>query len=240
MTESNRQTKEIKGTCPKCGPERFARVLAEDYKSIEHDDIQGGTDYRMLECGGCRSIYFQTEFWYSEEPESFDFQYWPEHPCREIPKWFEDVRYIDRVLHSLMNEVYVAAHHGLAVCAATAIRTAFDRAAHQLGIDSGYSFEEKIDQLELQGFLGPIDRAVFDSMVEAGNAAAHRGWKPDQEELQTLISALESFVHRSFILPEVVQKIGEKVPARPPRPKKKSKVVNSIDPQSIRVKKNTP
>jgi hypothetical protein len=228
--------KEGKGTCPKCGPERFAIILAEQYEAIKDEHVSGGTDYRILQCGGCRSLYFQTEFWFSEADEIV-VEHWPQHPLRPIPAWVEDVWYIDPALHSLVDEVYKAAQHGLGVCAATAIRTAFDRAAFKLGIDPGYGFEEKVKELEKQGFLGTIDRAVFDSMVEAGSAAAHRGWKPTEDELQMLISALESFIHRSFILPVAVQKIGSNVPTRPPRPKKKSKIVNSIDPQNAPLQK---
>jgi hypothetical protein len=230
----NTPPKETQGTCPKCGPDRFAKVLAEEYTPIDHEDIHGGTDYRMLQCGGCKTYYFQTEFWYSEEPEERHFQNWPEHNSRPAPGWLDDICRKDKALHSLLKEVYSAAQHGLRVCAATAIRTAFDRAAHMLGIDPGYGFEEKLDELEKAGFLASMDRAVFDSMVDAGSAAAHRGWTPEEDELQMLIAALESFVHRSFILRDAVQKIGTGVPPRPPRPKKKSKIQTAIDPQNIR------
>jgi uncharacterized Zn finger protein len=65
----------VRGHCPKCGPNCNAEVLKEhhvDYK----DDYPGGyrlqsnwgeVDYKMLQCLGCGSVYFQISEYHSEE-----------------------------------------------------------------------------------------------------------------------------------------------------------------------------
>jgi hypothetical protein len=49
--------------------------------------------------------------------------------------------------------------------------------------------------------------------VDAGSAAAHRGWRPNHEELNTMIDVVESFLHRSFIVGDGIKKLKAAVPA---------------------------
>lgn len=58
-------------------------------------------------------------------------------------------------------------------------------------------------------------------LIDAGSAAAHRGWRPKSEELNTLVSLVESFFHRTFVLGDAAKKLKEAVP--PKMLKKKNK-----------------
>ncbi len=215
--------KDVSGCCPSCGPDRFAQILASEDESWSSHDVHGGITYRILKCGGCRGLYIQTETWCSEDwpDEEPKLEYWPKYSKFRPQDWFDEIHSVDKELYSLMEEVYKAAAHGLPVCAATAVRTAFDQAASKLKVDKGAGFSQKIDQLETKGHLSPVDKAVFLGLIDAGSAAAHRGWKPNEDELKTLIASLESFIHRAFVINPAVKKLKKRVPGRQKRVKKK-------------------
>jgi hypothetical protein len=217
--------KEVKGCCPSCGPNRFAHIRASQYKYYDDEFVPASVTYRILECDGCHDHYIQTECWCSEDyhDEPPRLEHWPIYLKYQPPSWLKDVYPIDSELHTILTELYSAASHDLHVCAAIAIRTAFDRAAQKLRVDPSGTFNQKLDQLESKGYLGVLDKVVLNTIVNAGNAAAHRGWKPKADELKTLIASLESFIHRAFILNDAVNKIKKRVPAKPKTKKASTK-----------------
>ena len=58
-------------------------------------------------------------------------------------------------------------------------------------------------------------------LVDGGSAAAHRGWRPEPEELNTMIDMVESFLYRSFIVGDGIAKLKAAVPPKPKREKSK-------------------
>ncbi len=63
--------------------------------------------------------------------------------------------------------------------------------------------------------LKGIARTEEDVLVDAGSAAAHRGWRPKPEELNTMMDVVETFLHRSFILDEGIKKLKAAIPPKP-------------------------
>lgn len=115
--------------------------------------------------------------------------------------------------------MYAALDNDLRVVAAVAARTAFDRASELLGIDPAIGFQEKLDSLGANGKISIDEESTLQVLVDAGNAAAHRGWRPKPEELSTMIDVVESFLHRSFIVGDGVAKLKAAVPPKPVRNK---------------------
>lgn len=80
MTEA-KTTEQVRGDCPDCGKNRWANILGE--KCIEESDDDAGVwasnSYRLLECAGCKTPYYQHIHTYSE-----DVGYETGHP---IPKF---------------------------------------------------------------------------------------------------------------------------------------------------------
>jgi hypothetical protein len=104
--------------------------------------------------------------------------------------------------------------------AAIALRTSVDIAAELLGIDPEQSFKSKLNELVTGGHIGKVDQSRLDILVEAGNASAHRGWRPKAEDLNVMMDVLEHFVHDTFVAPEQKRQLDakieklEKVPTR--------------------------
>jgi hypothetical protein len=225
--------KVVKGHCPNCGAGRKANVRCEHV--VNHPDEGDGTaasDTGMiLECCGCERVYFRRDYWFSESETFTDHpvtgelmmtsgvetKYWPAEVSRPRPKWLKKIEESDRDLGSLLGEMYVALDNSLSVVSAIAVRTVFDRSSELLGIDPANSFQEKLDRLCANGKISIDEEDTLEVLVDAGSAAAHRGWRPNTEELNTMIDVLESFLHRSFIVGDGIAKLKSAVPSKPKR-----------------------
>ena len=53
-------------------------------------------------------------------------------------------------------------------------------------------------------------------LTDAGSAAAHRGWEPELEQLETLVSIIEHFV-KHFTLNDDAGKLKQSIPPRDKR-----------------------
>jgi hypothetical protein len=224
----------VNGHCPSCGPDRIADVVGHHQSRYDDDEsgVWGETDCRILQCRGCRSVYFQQDSIFSEEvdystdPHTGEDQpylprkitYWPEPPTvsgRMKPSWSTfDLIIIDNDLASLFDDIYVALNNNLAVLSAIGIRTVFDRASELLGVDPGKNFAEKLSELVQLGKIGADERNTLDILTDAGSAAAHRGWKPKPTELDTMMGIIEAFLYRTFILDAAAKRLKQNVPAK--------------------------
>lgn len=224
------ESKVVKGHCPKCGPDRLADVVGRhrDFWKDDDDHVWLTTHYRILSCRGCTKPYFQEEQIFSEdvdyrfnhrtgEEETFipsTFKYWPSPLKRKPPDWIERIFTVDESLSSLLDEIYAALNNDMHVLAAIGIRTAFDRASELLGVSANIRFDQKIDRLLTTGKIGIEEKDILAVLTDAGSAAAHRGWRPGVDQIATMISAIEQFLYRNFLLGNEFKKFKNAYPAR--------------------------
>ncbi len=221
--------KEIeRGNCPDCGSERADKKqsVLKEYRSLEYDS---DTEFSILECRGCGRCYFKQSHTNSEDyfhyyceyeqKEVQEYQehvdYWPPPSKRTKPAWFDDLILFDHDLHRLLGDVYTALDNNLDVLAAIGMRTVFDRSSELLKIHPNKSFAQKIATLVDQGDITKNEGPLLVAVVDAGSAAAHRGWRPKPSELNAMMTILESFLHRTFLLEHVGKSLAKKVPPRP-------------------------
>jgi hypothetical protein len=208
------------------------------------DPTLQGHAYRILKCAGCNTIYFQRESLAivmhgdpSDEGPTPDFQelknyvmeakekilddvlldetiYWPApSDKRERPDWS---KLPDSILIKHLTSVYAALDNDLRVLAAIGMRVVFDRASELIGVDPSKNFDKKLDQLFRDGHISAGEKERLEVLTDAGGAAAHRGWEPSLEHLNTLTSITEHFV-KSFILKEEAGKLKNSIPPRQKR-----------------------
>lgn len=219
----------VQGHCPECGPHRRAEVKGHFNKRESDDEVGvwGETDYRILECRGCLKIFMQTVSYFSEDTEhrqnaegeweehlNSTVEHWPAALKRPLPNWATSIRLLDENLGSLFADIYGCLNSDLRVPATVAIRTAFDSASEILGIDPAKRFGEKLDDLRDSGKISVDERTTLDVVVDAGSAAAHRGWRPTNDHLDTLVSLIETFFHRTFVLGDEAKRIKAAMPSR--------------------------
>jgi hypothetical protein len=222
--------------CPGCSGVRNAYVRGNHVVRWSDNDspVSSSDTVMILECCGCEQLFVRRDYWFSEweqiaqnpytgEPQiegGVETTYWPAPVKRKPPEWIEDVALADETLGRLLSEMYTALNSDLRVLAAIGARTAFDRSSELLQIDVALTFSEKLDQLVAIGKVGNSERNTLDVLVDAGSAAAHRGWMPKPPELDTMMKILEDFLHRAFILDNGIQKLKAAVPPKPKRQKK--------------------
>jgi len=226
----------IKAHCPDCGPERKVYVRGKHvvHSSERNSPIASSDTGMILECCGCGKVFFRRDFWFSEweqlvdnpdtgQPEmqgGVETTYWPAPVQRKPPEWIDKVKRADRVLGQLLTEMYAALNNDLRVLAAIGARTAFDRSSELLGVQSTLGFDQKLNELVSMGKIGDSERATLEVLVDAGSAAAHRGWAPKAKELTTMMAIVEAFLYREFVLGDRLKKLKVAVPPKPSHLKK--------------------
>jgi hypothetical protein len=200
---------------------------------LRRADTTGGKEYRILRCEGCGTVYFQHASYSTEEMvagewndefNSYEYSprmhisYWPPPITRPVPEWA--LLLSDIVLRRLVKEMYAAFNSDLSVLAAVGARTAFDRTSELLGVDEHLTFGDKLDALVTLGKISTSEKDTLTILVDAGGAAAHRAWRPERDDLNTMIDVIEALLGREFHLSKRVKALKEAVPPKPSRSKK--------------------
>lgn len=225
---NEKKARQIASHCPNCGPGRNANVLAH-HETMSQDneeyDIWSSTESYMLECAGCDTVFFQQVDMCSEDygPDGQlekRVTYYPAPAKRRRPDWLTLLD-LEAGLYRLLNETYNALDVDARVLSATGARTIFDRASELLKVDPALTFKEKLDQLQREGHISASEGAHLDILTDAGGAAAHRGWQPAAEQLNTIMTIVESFIHRKFVLDPAVKRLKSQIPRRQRRKRKR-------------------
>lgn len=231
----------IRAYCATCGGARNCEIKGH-FPERGCDEIgifSWSVDWLILVCCGCDYVFAQTisrnsedlHYYYdldgSEACEQIEtISTWPAQSKREIPPWFTrssiDTDIPDtEALEASLTELYGALDQDLVVLATIGVRTSFDIASEILGIKGNFSFRRKLDSLEANGHIAPVDREHLEVLVNAGSASAHRGWRPTVRELDALMTTLEAFIYNTMVAPAKrraheaeVAKVKESVPER--------------------------
>ena len=229
-----------KGHCPKCADERTSDVVALHKSPWEDREqfIWGSQNYYVLRCGGCESVYFQREEFFSEDtehrfnPQTGEYDeclrpnitHWPLPVPRPTPEWLWKIN--DAGLRNVLEEAYAAANAELFVLAAIGARTALDRAFVLNGAAESVPFVQKISALRQAGVISQEEEKLLNTCTDAGSAAAHRSWRPTPDMLNALLDGVEAFLYRVFVLNQELSTLRKKIPRR----KRKAKTSRSRNP----------
>lgn len=210
--EENSQN--TKAPCNRCARETKHVVVAVR-KTSQDADVEGaGTiwwedTYEMLECCGCESVSLKHTHYFSEEGED-RVQYYPPPVARPSPKWLWKLPFD---LASLLNEVYAALHSNSRTLALMGARTVVDVVILNKIGDVG-TFEEKLANLENRGYIGDKNREFLATALDAGSAAAHRGYRPKPEQLHHVMDIVENLLESVYVLEKAAKDLAKKVPPR--------------------------
>jgi hypothetical protein len=114
-----------------------------------------------------------------------------------LPSWVSKLA--DPELRSVLDEVYRARDSGFLMLPLIGARTAFDRAMYLKIGDPKGGFNQKLSEMKKAGLLDERGAKNLEPMIEAGNAAAHRGWIPTREILDAVIIEVEHQLHDWFL-----------------------------------------
>jgi hypothetical protein len=224
----------VKAHCPECDGTRICDVYgatATKWEWASEDgqhSVDGGTDHSMLQCKGCETVFYLQSDWNSE-----DINHWyeqdgttggeyvrtlttyPKPTSKTKPQWFSSIEAVDKQLGQILDETYLAYDAELLILATVGIRTAIDRATELLGIEASHQFQEKLEELQSRGWIGDTEKQILAVVIDAGSAAAHRGWRPEPEDAAQFITVMEVFLQKAFIVERKALIIKESIPKRP-------------------------
>ena len=233
----------MKAHCPRCNGDRRCEVHGTITDKWEVDDpriaVYGEKVHRLLRCMGCETVFYHCASWDSEDYEGqyngegelemtpvIRTETFPAPEKQSLrPDWTWSLSKRDPSLGAIMDEIYRTRDEGGLILPVVGLRTAFDRVTEILGIDPALRFEEKIETILAQGFVGQAEATALRVVVDAGSAAAHRGWMPDIEDLNKLLTALEHFIHRSVVSGKATLAVAASIPPKPARRAKQSNAV---------------
>lgn len=186
--------------CNECG-RRTRHVERARYETSSIEQLTTVVQaYSTLECGGCGTFAFRHRLWFSDfqvhgdDPVYVD-KYYPPRLDRPEPEWFAQ---LSDILQQVLGETYDSYYNDQRYLTAVGIRTSLDIALVEIIGDKG-SFAMKLQEVTAQGFISKDESELLVTALEAGNAAAHRGFQPAREDLEVMVDILESLLYGLFI-----------------------------------------
>lgn len=186
-----------------------------------------GNEQRLLiiECCGCENAALAKmlrgpdDLAYNDSADSHENKFnkvweetvYPPVSYRPTPDWFEDLP--DPTLRRVADEIYKSLQSESHFLATFGARTLIDRLI-VLTVGDKANFKVGLDALETDGKLSKHERELLNPIVDAGNAAAHRGWAPSPDQLKTILDTVESLIHRLLVVPKLTEALQEAVPRR--------------------------
>ena len=222
----------MKAHCPRCDGERVCDIHGQAVRPWHWTDGRNSTDgsdtHRLLECRGCETVFYWKSSW---DDNDFDYdvnsagetvmvavvrtESYPAPDKKSLkPDWVWAIAKKDPQLEKILSEVYDAVERSSNILAATGLRTAFDRVVSYHAVDENLPLADKVKALKDRGFIGETEADILNTVVDAGNAAAHRAWNPTDEQLGQLLQSLENFIHRTVVVGEKVLEVKALIPGR--------------------------
>jgi len=198
--------------------ERFYRVqefFSKEPNGTVKDKVYAGliASHAFYICKKCEAPnYYVHEYWPTEgEPEagaqeSVEFQksirergvwdkqklfrvyHFPTFHHNPMPEWTKE---LPEDLMRLFWETYAARKNSLTTLCAMGIRAVIDVFAVAKVGDIG-GFSKKLNKLKTEGHLSESQFSTLATVIEVGNAAAHRGYFPTPEQIDACLAVLEA------------------------------------------------
>jgi hypothetical protein len=165
--------------------------------------------FTLSKCLGCDKINFKNIIRSSPNRETDNVFHFPKKAVRSIPNWIIKlpIKYFE-----LIQEIYSSINQGSYILSLIGIRTLLDVYIVKNVGDIG-SFKQKLNQLVANGVLTQKKVLSLETAIDAGNASAHRGYKPDKETLFQILDIVENLLH-SEIVDRPIDQIKQKTPPR--------------------------
>ncbi len=224
MTMDNYKADELLKTyCFNCDKETNQSILYNDNEIVPNEIIwrnESGDEFEsawevvaniwtLSRCRGCEKVNFKHIIRNSPDRETDRVFHLPHKPIRQVPNWVIKIpmKYV-----GILQEIYISVNEKLFTLSLTGIRTLLDiYIVDKIG-DVG-TFKQKLDKLVAEGIITSSKAKVLEAAIDAGNASAHRGYRPDQETLFQILDIMENLLH-SEIVDRSVNKIKQSTPRR--------------------------
>lgn len=141
----------------------------------------------------------------------------PPEPERLVPALPEWLTKLPDTAQVLMREVHLAMGAELYALSAMGIRAVVDVISVDLLAGDVGPFNAKLDGLAKAGHLSRSQQDALTIVVDAGHAAAHRGYIPARDDARAMLDAVEVLLKTAYVLPGAAQSLQAMTPKRPPK-----------------------
>jgi hypothetical protein len=209
-------TQRMKAQCDRCDSQESHAIFA-GYRKISSRGYH--VDHYLLECERCANT-----IWLRRSPESGVDTYYPPPKWLKPPAWLADTDFEDEdaFVSELLQEIYTALQYDLPRAAAAGVRSLIELIAVRKCGDGG-SFWKNLETLREAGYLSGHVHEQLKAVVDAGSASIHRGFKPDRQDLITMVNIMTSLVRSIYVDAPAASALKERTPQRPSKPKPKRK-----------------
>lgn len=129
----------------------------------------------------------------------------------DLPSWLEKA---PENVQVLVREIYEAKNVRLLALSAMGVRAVIDMVSlDKLDKDYG-NFSEKLKRLRDEGHMTAVQHDALAAVVDAGSAAAHRGFIPDMESVEMMVTALNHLLQSLYVLENSSRELSTKTPVR--------------------------
>ena len=182
----------------------------------------GFETFHVMRCTECNNVTFLIDQLDNPgsmmgDPEILSTAYYPPLTFRNKPSWYPK---LNKKYRLILDEVYLALDSSLFCLASAGTRTALDQLIVKKVGDSG-GFEDKIKALFDKGIIDQDERDLLIAVIDAGSASAHRGFKPDNDDMKDMMKITEHIFYQVCIKPmekkalrEKANKLKNKTPKR--------------------------
>jgi hypothetical protein len=211
--------------CNTC--ERESTHLSLEYGRINIKSSKNNGTYQtydVLQCRECSNITFMLSNWIHPgsmmgDPYKTDIIYHPPRSFRSKPNWYKR---LDKKFRAVLDEVYIALDNALLLIASTGTRTAIDKLIEDK-IGNAGTFQQKIETLEKKNIVNNEEKKLLLTVIDAGSASAHRGFRPNKKLINHIMEITESIFYKVCIEPNErkdLLKKAEKIQNKTPKRKK--------------------
>ena len=204
--------KNLKTHCNSCGRVTNHALLKEDQERGDDEDF--GLWYidiaQMLKCRGCGEVVLRRIHYFSEDLDEPGVEYFPGPISRRLPHWRHELPNESQLV---MEEVYKALQADSNRLAMMGTRTLIDIVIrHKVG-DHDH-FNEGLKALRKKGFVSPQNIQFLTAALDAGSAAAHRGYVGNTEEVNAVMDIVENLLQSVYVLEDLAEQLKESTPPR--------------------------
>jgi Domain of unknown function (DUF4145) len=211
----------ITAHCNTCRGETNQDILCADSRnwSNEQTGIRARITFEMLRCRGCEAITLRETHrsFNGIEWEEPTITYYPPAIARREPEWLGEFRFFyeseSSVLSDLLKEIYTALQNGSPMLAGMGVRSLIELVMIEKIGDNG-TFAKNLTAFEANGYISKRQADTLSAILDAGSATVHRGWKPSDDDLATLLDVAETVVETVYLHEEKVKELAKKVPPR--------------------------
>lgn len=134
---------------------------------------------------------------------------------QSLPAWYER---LDDTKKALIAEVETALRENLSSLPTMGLRSLLESIILD-HIEERGTFKANIEEFVKRGFMTSKQAEVVSSVVDAGNAAVHRAYFPNREDILLCLEVVKHLAHGLYILGPQIEELAAKTPRRPSKVK---------------------